>query len=224
MLSSHHDCKMSSLKTEHSPVVSRILLTAKSDFMRFGFKSISMDDLAERCGVSKKTLYENFSSKETLINATLALHFDDHVKQLEQVRNSSENAVDELLGQFDIVSNDLQSLKAGVLYELEKYYHNSWKIFEEFRASKVTKYCLQNLERGKREGLYRNNINNRVILYLYLHNIDAVMHEERGVLVEIPIYLRFKETLSYHLHGILNAKGWDYLRTQQNELIDETVL
>lgn len=183
-----------------------------------------MDDLAERCGVSKKTLYENFSSKETLINATLALHFDDHVKQLDQVRNSSKNAVDELLGQFDIVSNDLQSLKAGVLYELEKYYHNSWKIFEEFRSSKVTKYCLQNLERGKREGLYRRNINNRVILYLYLHNIDAVMHEERGVLDEVPIYLRFKETLSYHLHGILNAKGWDYLRTQQNELIDETVL
>lgn len=224
MLSSHHVSKMSPLKTEHSPIVSRILLTAKSDFMRFGFKSISMDDLAERCGVSKKTLYENFSSKETLINATLGLHFDDHVKQLEKVRNSSENAVDELLGQFDIVSNDLQSLKAGVLYELEKYYHNSWKIFEEFRASKVTKYCLQNLERGKREGLYRKNINNRVILYLYLHNIDAVMHEERGALDEVPIYLRFKETLSYHLHGILNAKGWDYLRTQQNELIDETVL
>lgn len=224
MLSSHHDRKMPPLKTDHSPVVSRILLTAKSDFMRFGFKSISMDDLAERCGVSKKTLYENFSSKETLINATLALHFDDHVKQLDQVRNSSKNAVDELLGQFDIVSNDLQSLKAGVLYELEKYYHNSWKIFEEFRSSKVTKYCLQNLERGKREGLYRRNINNRVILYLYLHNIDAVMHEERGVLDEVPIYLRFKETLSYHLHGILNAKGWDYLRTQQNELIDETVL
>lgn len=224
MLSSYHVSKMSPLKTEHSPIVSRILLTAKSDFMRFGFKSISMDDLAERCGVSKKTLYENFSSKETLINATLGLHFDDHVKQLEKVRNSSENAVDELLGQFDIVSNDLQSLKAGVLYELEKYYHNSWKIFEEFRASKVTKYCLQNLERGKREGLYRKNINNRVILYLYLHNIDAVMHEERGALDEVPIYLRFKETLSYHLHGILNAKGWDYLRTQQNELIDETVL
>ena len=61
VLSSHHDRKMPPLKTDHSPVVSRILLTAKSDFMRFGFKSISMDDLAERCGVSKKTLYENFS-------------------------------------------------------------------------------------------------------------------------------------------------------------------
>ena len=85
------------------------------------------------------------------VNQYYALHFDEHVKQLEQVRNSSQNAVDELLGQFDIVSNDLQSLKAGVLYELEKYYHNSWKIFEEFRASKVW-YCLQNLEQRQTGG------------------------------------------------------------------------
>ena len=205
-----------------SSVIGRILWTAKSEFMRYGFKSISMDDLAERCGVSKKTLYENFSSKELLINATLELHFEDHVKQLEFVRHNSANAVDELLGQFDIVSSDLQSLKAGVLYELEKYYHNSWKIFEEFRTTKVMRYCLQNLERGKREGLYRENLNNRLILYLYLNNIDAVMHEDGGVLNEVPIYLRFKETLSYHLHGILNAEGWDYLRTKKNELIDDT--
>src|SRR5215475_6187544 len=100
----------------------RILEKAHELFMRYGVRSVSMDDIAAQLGMSKKTLYQYYTDKEELVDAVLSTLLEENRKQCLECRQKSENAVHEVLQALDMMQQMFTNMNPSIVFDLEKYH------------------------------------------------------------------------------------------------------
>ncbi len=183
-----------------------ILETARKLFERYGIKSISMDDIAKELGISKKTLYQQVEGKQDLISQTVMLSMNEEEDLLEKISKNAENAIEEMRGIANYVLDFLNNLNPRLIFDLQKFYPESWSLIEEGHFRFIKKIITDNINRGKQEGLYRDEINTAIIADLYVSNSKHFIIESMMKLDYPPADV-FTEMILYHLHGIMSDKG-----------------
>jgi hypothetical protein len=187
----------------------QILQIAHDLFMRFGFKAVTVDDIAKQAGISKKTLYENYTDKDNIVYAVL--NFIDNCMNEEQcgISKNSENAIEEAIEHMVMLETILNSMNANCLPDLQKYYP---KAFLEFKKNKDAqmKSVEQNIKRGMKEGYYRKNLN---VAFCAWYRIDNIMYMlQNGELAKRfdPIASQI-ELMQHFLYGISTLKGHELI-------------
>lgn len=190
----------------------QILKDAGLLFMRYGIKSVSMDDIARELTMSKKTLYKYVSDKNDLVMQIIEDFINDDLCMIEKFAETSHNAIDQLLAISSHVRATLENVHPSIHFDLEKYYTNAWKRFQEHKTKNLYKVILNNLHRGIKEGLFRKDFTPEVIAKLHVIRIDSIFDPD----VFDPEILSFdkvhREIMIYHIHGIASQKGIDYLQ------------
>ncbi|NDC76635.1 MAG: TetR/AcrR family transcriptional regulator [Chitinophagia bacterium] len=74
----------------------RISAKAKEMFMRYGIRTVSMDDIAGSLGISKKTIYASFVDKDALVDSIIAEHLSESEAVVGEIHLRSEDAVQEM--------------------------------------------------------------------------------------------------------------------------------
>lgn len=159
-------------------VKDRILLEAARLFARNGIKSVSMDDIAQHLGVSKKTIYKWFENKDEIVYSTLQNHLSQVERDCECAIVEAENAVDELFQVMMLNKKVLSEIHPSIFYDLQKYHLASWQLWVAHRNSFILSKIVGNLERGIREGLYRNDLDVELMARLRLALIDLSFNPE----------------------------------------------
>ncbi len=184
-------------------------------FMQYGIKSVTMDDMSRHLGISKKTLYKFVKDKNDLVKKALLFQCGLEQKVINEIRSKGLNAIDEMfeIGQF--ISGLLKGMHPSIHYDLEKYHA---EVFQEtmLKHQSYIFTCMQtNLEKGLEEGVYRKDLNADVISKIYLRKIDVVFDAE----VFPPSEISFEEVYAilfrYHIRGIANKKGIEYLEKKE---------
>jgi AcrR family transcriptional regulator len=187
-----------------------ILESARYLFFERGTKSVNMDDIAAALGISKKTIYSHFSSKDEIVACEIDTHISDHACGVERVKSVSKNAIDELrlIYQMDMESH--QKMKPIFVSDIQKYYPDCWKKLQDFFKTCVLNTIVENMKRGQLEGLYRLTIDVEFIASQYFHSvfnmIDFFAHQRTRSFGDLE-----KELMYYHLNGIGTSKGIKYL-------------
>src|SRR6187401_3221708 len=137
----------------------KIIKKAGELFLKVGFKSITMDDIAKEMGISKKTIYKHFENKELLIEATTeVVHVEVH-QAIDAVMAKNYNAIAENFEIRSMLSKMFDVSATSPVYQLKKHYP---QIYEQIVLRETTQrnVCLrQNVEKGIAQGLYRKDIN-----------------------------------------------------------------
>lgn len=131
-----------------------ILNTAQKLFFRFGFRSVSMDDIARGCGISKKTLYQHFADRNTLVEAVVDALLERHAAEARQCRGNAANAVEEVWLGLHSPFALLAAVNYNFFHELEKYFPLLWEKVLAYGRNRMKPRIVANLERGIGEGLY----------------------------------------------------------------------
>ena len=131
-------------------------------FFKYGLKSVSMEDIAKDCGISKKTIYEFYKNKHAIVDSIIDELIQTHRQLFEKIRLNAENAIDEVLKQDAGVSHVCIGIRPSFLSELEDLFTDAWKKLEHYKID-IHKGIVDNLERGKREALYMENIDINII-------------------------------------------------------------
>ena len=128
-------------------------------FMQYGFKSFTMDDLANSLGISKKTLYEQFSSKNELVEATLDYALEMSCCQVDKFVLGEGSVIENVFRNQKEVQSlfDLSSTKP--IWELKKYFPKTYERMETEFTKTDALFIDKVLERGWQEGLFRKDIN-----------------------------------------------------------------
>lgn len=176
-------------------------------FLRFGFRSVTMDDLANQLGISKKTLYQNFTTKEELLHEVLKDKEKERDAKMESFAKSASNPVEMLYGVFQEMLEESEKQSPNYIFDLKKYYHQVWEYFIQKIEKTSIERIKANIKEGKKQGLYRAEINEDIIAGLFYHN--AIMFTEQEMIPSNVIQRRtfIKEMLEYHLHGICTDAG-----------------
>ena len=153
-------------------VKDRILMEAARLFARNGIKSVSMDDIAQHLGVSKKTIYKWYQNKDEIVYSSVQKHLSQVETDCEGAICEAYNAVDELFQVMMVNKKVLSEIHPSVFYDLQKYHPASWQLWQAHRNTFILSKIVGNLERGRREGLYRNDLDVELMARLRLVLID----------------------------------------------------
>jgi len=183
------------------------LSTAEELFMTYGLKSISMDDISRKLGISKKTIYQYNEKKSHLIKKVLQNYLSKDQKKTLQIIENSEDAIDEYLSIARHIISNIRMMKPTIIYDLKKYYPESWLLIETDHFNFIRKVIVKNINRGVFEGLYRKDANAEIISKLYVGSSTTLADESIFPLQKFSKDQLFIELAKYHLHGIASEKG-----------------
>lgn len=180
-------------------------------FMRLGVRSVNMDDIARNLSISKKTLYKYFKDKSDVVSQVTQILIKGEECSIEDIIKESENAIDEIIRISEFANQMLKQMHPSVMFDLKKYYPESFKIFYNHKNVFIAETVKENLDRGIEEGLYRDNLNAMIIAKLYLAKIDAIWDIDMFPSAEYTFAEVHLEMIRYHIRGIASEKGLNYL-------------
>ena len=125
----------------------KILSRCERLFMRYGIKSVTMDDVSRELGISKKTLYQFFENKDDLINQITVHHFACQNKAVEEILSEAKTAIDEMIGIANWMNAMSKNMNPSLMFDLRKYHPESWNVFKNHRITEVYNSIKNNLER-----------------------------------------------------------------------------
>jgi len=180
-------------------------------FKKYGVKSYTMDDVAKELGMSKKTIYQFVENKAELVKLTMEQYLAEERTQLEAILKTSKNSVDEMIQMVAYFFNQVREFNPSALNDLQKYYPETWTIYNEYRFDFMLRMLTKNMEDGIEQGLYRNDLNSNTIAKIYIGTIDVLINQQFFPSKKYVFIDTYKEYLNYHLRGIVSAKGLKYL-------------
>ena len=196
----------------------KIIEGAAGVFMKYGIKSVNMDDIARNLGISKKTLYKYVSDKNDLLMKALASHSSAEKCAMDAICDKDLNAIDEMLEISNYVSTLLKQIHPSIHFDLEKYHPEVMKNMMEAHEMMIYSCMRNNMEKGIKEGYYREDLNVHVISKIYIEKMDATFNSEIFPPNEIPFSEVYMEYFRYHIRGIASEKGIAYLTKKVKQL------
>ncbi len=150
----------------------RIAAKAEELFMQYGIRSVSMDDIAQQLGMSKKTLYQYYADKDELVNSMIDRHITKMQSDCALCRVHAVNAIHEIFITMERLMKDLVNINPMVLYDLEKFHYSAFQRFREHKDKFLFQVVKDNIEWGIREELYREDIQ---IDVMAKYRIESIM-------------------------------------------------
>ena len=184
-----------------------ILNTATDLFLNFGCKSVTMDQIANEIGISKKTIYNFFENKKHLVNVVTNGMFASITSGIKQIKKESLDPISEL---FDIklfLIKILKGERTTPLYQLRKFYPETHKEITQKQFDFMTKSAIESLKSGVKLGLFRKDINIDLISRLYFNGMIGIKDQDIFPAEKYePTFLMLKY-IEYHLRAIVTEKG-----------------
>ena len=182
----------------------KIIAKATDLFLKLGFKSVTMDDIAGEMCISKKTIYKYFCNKELLIEeSTNMVHKEVH-QIIDSIVAKNHNAIEE---NFEIRKMFKEMFKAGdtsPVFQLKKHYPEIYDMVMSREINECNIVFKQNIEKGIQQGLYRKDtpIDTYVdFYYTLIFSINGSVSSER-IANELEL-----QALEYHTRAMATAEG-----------------
>ena len=195
----------------------KILHKAEELFLTFGFKSVTMDDIANQMGISKKTIYAHFKNKTQLVKESTLNIFENISKGIDCICTLNKNPIEELFEIKSFIMKQLKGEKTSPQYQLSKYYpeiHNSLKK----KQFELMQDCVtDNINKGITQELYRTNLNIEFVSRIYFIGVTGIKDEELFPSAKFPKQQLVENYLEYHLRGIVTKKGLSKLNQILNK-------
>jgi TetR/AcrR family transcriptional regulator, cholesterol catabolism regulator len=184
-----------------------ILLKVRELYMKYGIKSITMDDVARELGISKKTLYQYVTDKDDLVGKFVDNEISMRQEEICKCFRIGYNAIEELFEISIFMNKLMRNQNSATEYDLKKYYPVHFEKTIKARREGIFNYILVNLKKGINEGLYRKEMNKEVIAKLYLWRSENTHFDELFTIEEFTSIKLFVELINYHVRGIATEKG-----------------
>lgn len=185
----------------------KIIVGSKELFSRYGIRNITMDEIAKQLGISKKTIYQEFPDKDSLVHSLMSTDIEVRQCEFEDIYGKAENIVDEVFMMMKKMTEIFSKTNPVLYYDLQKYYPKTWKIFTDFKFKFILTRVEQTIEKGKQDGFVRQDINTRIMALLRVEEITMaiqgqVFPHDRFTMLEVQLALT-----EHFLYGICTLKG-----------------
>lgn len=187
-------------------------------FLKFGIKSLTMDDIARELGISKKTIYAKVKDKKQLVHEVMnnRLCFEEDL--IHSVFEKNMNSIDELFEICKLAGEVLQTMHPSVMFDLKKYYPETWNSFMEHKQSHILDSVKRNLQKGVDNGIFRKELKVDIIARIYIAKMETIFDQSVFDPENYNVFEVYLEMLIYHIHGVANDKGIELLEKKIKEL------
>ena len=189
----------------------KIIAKATEMFLKLGFKSVTMDDIAGEMCISKKTIYKFFCNKEVLVEETVEKVHDDVESTMHELFSKGYNAIEENFEIRQTFKEMFKSADTSPVYQLKKHYPEIYEKVNKRRTQECKIWFKANIEKGIAQGLYRSEIDVETFAafyYILVFQInESTLYEKDAVILEL-------KALEYHTRAMATEKGLIELEKQ----------
>lgn len=186
----------------------RIVGAALEEFCRFGFSRVTMDELAVKLGMSKKTLYQHFSGKEDVLRSALEMRRSEMDCKLHPiVHDSSINFIEKMVLICTLISNEFERVSPVLLEDMRRHAPEHFKAMEEWRRKKVEEELGVFIREGREKGMFRNDIPDEVLVMMYSVLVENIVRPD--VLAKAPLSpaQMYQALVKVFFEGIMTTVG-----------------
>ncbi len=185
----------------------KIIKGAEELFFKYGIRSVTMDDIAKHLGMSKKTIYQYYKEKDEIIHKLMIAQIEGHQFTFSECMEKADNIVDEVFSMMKNIHEIFSKINPQFIYELQKYYPQTWKLFKDFKEEFIIKMVEKSLEKGKREGHVRPDVNVKILSRLRMEQVELAMDPtafspDKFKILDVQLTL-----VEHFLYGICTLKG-----------------
>ncbi len=191
-----------------------ILKKAGESFLKYGFKSVTMDDIANDLGISKKTIYKHFKNKVELVDNTISYLHESIHNTVMCVCDKGYNAIQENFEIKKIFSKVFKNFDNSPMYQLQKYYPKTYAKIMQDEFIMFKDCILKNIEKGIEEGIYRSTIDRELTTKFYFSLMMSVHDSNLYTYNKNTINKLELKALEYHTRAITTLKGLKILEEQ----------
>lgn len=188
-----------------------ILQKATEMFLSLGFKSVTMDEIAMELAISKKTIYQHFTTKNDLVDATAIAMFEKISCGVDTICSQGLNSIHEVFEIRNFMTRHFNPENAAAFHQLQKFYPQTARNLRSRQFAKMHGCVTANLIKGIADGLFRQDINVEFVSRIYFTGLTGLKDQEVFPPDQFLPHHITKQFLEYHLRAIVTQMGIDLL-------------
>ena len=186
---------------------SRILFKGTQLFFRYGIKSVTMDSIASELGISKKTIYQHFPDKDSMVLQVVECFIEEDLKKWEDLDAKYSNVIEKMFKSFEMLKEMLENMNPRLLYEIQKYFPDAFQKFIQYKEETTIKKIQLDFSRGIQEGYFRSDIDVELLARLRMAEVDLAFNPDFYPNNKLSLFETQLTFSDIFMRGILTEKG-----------------
>jgi AcrR family transcriptional regulator len=189
----------------------RILLKARDLMLQTGLRQVTMDDLAQELGISKKTIYQYYKDKDDLVKAVVNLELKNHQTSCVACEAKAENAIHEMFLVMENMKAMTQTMNPNSMMELEKHFPAAFEIIKNHKDEFLFSLIKQNLNKGIKEGCYRGDLDIDIVSKFRLETVFIPFNLHLFPLSKFNSIEVHTQLMEHFVYGLMTIKGHELM-------------
>jgi AcrR family transcriptional regulator len=197
---------------------SRILEKGTELFFRYGVKTVTMDAIATDLGISKKTIYQHFPDKDTIVYEVVKTFTEQDLEKWAELDRLYPNVIEKMFKSFEMVKDMLVQMNPRLLFEIQKYFPTAYQLFVEHGEKCIHENLIADFKKGAQFGYFRNDIDFELLARLRMAEVDLAFNPNFYPNNKLSLYETQLTLMDIFMRGILTDKGLTLYTSYQNNL------
>lgn len=181
-------------------------------FLTLGYKSVTMDDIANEMGISKKTIYQHFANKNDLVEASTSSLFTTISEGIDEICKIGYNSTEEIFIIRKFLMKHLNNETASPFFQLQKFFPTTFASLRQKQFEKMHGSMIESIKKGVNDGLYRADIDVDFASRIYFTGLTGIKDSEIFPIDKYDINSVTRQFLEYHLRAISTEEGLTELK------------
>lgn len=186
---------------------SRILEKGTELFFRYGVKTVTMDAIASDLGISKKTIYQHFPDKETMVSQVVKSFLEQEEKKWELMEKQYPNVIEKMYKSFEVVKETLTHMNPRLLFEIQKFFPAAYRLFVNHHEKCVHSKLTADFKKGMQFGYFRDDVDVELLARLRMAEVGLVFNPEFYPNNKLSLFETQMLLMDIFMRGILTEKG-----------------
>ena len=187
--------------------LAKILSASIELFGLYGFKTITMDDIARRAGISKKTLYQHFANKQEVVQESVMWYKNQTTENCGMVLVDAENAVEAMVKLLAFFDDVYKRINPMAMFEMQRFFPEAYKTFRDLLMERDVAMMRENILQGMKEGVYRSDLDADLMARYRLETSLLILQpsllvSDRASLMSVAL-----EIGEHFMYGIMSPQG-----------------
>ena len=197
---------------------SRILEKGTELFFRYGVKTVTMDAIASDLGISKKTIYQHFPDKDSMVFEVVQVFIEKDLVKWKELDRLYSNVIEKMFKSFEIVKDTLTQMNPRLLFEIKKYFPKAFQLFISHQENCLFVNLMKDFQSGMKYGYFRNDIDCELLVRLRMAEVDLAFNPDFYPNNKLSLYDTQLVFTDIFMRGILTEKGLTLYTSYQNNL------
>ena len=201
----------------------KILEKTAEMFQRYGVRSVTMDDLANKIAISKKTIYQHFKDKKEVVKESVKYMMEKDLEQIKEVQAKSKDEIHELVLISQMFKDQVKDMNPSLLFDLKKYHQEGWSTYLDLKEECYQVGILETLAKGQDKGLFRNDLNIEIVAKMRMAQVELGFDPDVFPSSDFDVSEVQMQFFTHFVYGIVTKQGRELFEKYSAELEQTTL-